>query len=978
MISENLDDNKLNEYIKSLKDKYNSTECNIEEKFFNIINFCHNQIYNSLEYTISTPEEFQLYHYCYIIFAFLKIFDSASQNLEKNTLNKDLFYNNSEWTIENLIKEYDKDNELLLNNIKCYINGFNDSVQKVFDIFLFDKFLELLKDNNKLLDFIIGIYIIDLDEKIFLNMKNVQLFYNRFILHIKDIYQESLKVIEWGYSYFNNFSEHILLSLFVYDDITKENIKTKDKITLFDPICCDGELLIRLYFYIKSINPNCKIELYGCENNRMAYSLCLSRMILMNQDINNFIFREKYASPKNDIFGEASAMFVLGEKLTNDLDLFDNKVFDYVISDFGYSLYRESLDTWDLKEVLSYLIQKFNKKLIFTLPYTNLAGLHDLIKECVDLNKLESIIRLPISPKSKRDTILILNQAKNNNEFILIDESNKADENFKINSQIKDKRFLNNYFMFKKGKTSRIINNEDIGKFFNFYHLMHSNDVIFEDKDIDYGYLGELVEFSQTEKFDLLIANPLNSDRVLYYKEEAYVPSESYINVVKDGSTEKIYCGDDITIGSLYNIFLNIKSEKITKDYLYFYLNSNKGKNFILEYSSNEIMDISELYYIPIPLPSHDEQKNIVETSRKMQKFFTEMDIWKNNYLNDILNYDYALKAYNGFSCAIDSDNFREELCPRWKIVYQGLLLPLSSAFLIATKGSYDGALTQQNYLRLFEFLATFNVIVLISYVKNSADSPESYYGLLLKIWSLRKIGKDNYDNRTWHRMSFGSWTTIYGRLPKIFKKKNFINTFDKNFVYELSQRKYVDLFNELRENHRNKESHKGFQVDIDVNKKLEELQQFVDIDIYGILKLYSGFKLYYIKKAESYSRKKTLYESLSLNGPCNPPYPCDLIEEESLDPHSLYLYDPINRSYLKLDNDLVKCRMIPGDDAYRWGIYFYDSIKISKKGIPEYIKYKCYEYDDYWEIEWDEAINEDSFNRISDEFIDMVLHITY
>ena len=37
-------------------------------------------------------------------------------------------------------------------------------------------------------------------------------------------------------------------------------------------------------------------------------------------------------------------------------------------------------------------------------------------------------------------------------------------------------------------------------------------------------------------------------------------------------------------------------------------------------------------------------------------------------------------------------------------------------------------------YLRLFEFLATFNVIILLSYVKNSTDSPESYNKLLLKI----------------------------------------------------------------------------------------------------------------------------------------------------------------------------------------------------------------------------------------------------
>ena len=48
-----------------------------------------------------------------------------------------------------------------------------------------------------------------------------------------------------------------------------------------------------------------------------------------------------------------------------------------------------------------------------------------------------------------------------------------------------------------------------------------------------------------------------------------------------------------------------------------------------------------------------------------------------------------------------------------------------------------------------------------------------------------------------------------------------------------------------------------------------------MDEDIFDILKIYSGLKLYYTTgKNEQISPKKIEYGVISLNGPCNPPMP--------------------------------------------------------------------------------------------------------
>ena len=273
----------------------------------------------------------------------------------------------------------------------------------------------------------------------------------------------------------------------------------------------------------------------------------------------------------------------------------------------------------------------------------------------------------------------------------------------------------------------------------------------------------------------------------------------------------------------------------------------------------------------------------------------------------------------------------------------------------------------KRNYLILFEFIAAFNVVVLISAINDSDIPEDEAIEIKNKLWELYKGNK-----KTWHMMHFGSWTTLYSRLNKIFKNEEyeFITPLNREFLNELSKKKYKNLFNKLRFKERNPEAHGGLEDNIDVETKLEDLQTYMDTDIFDILKLYSGLKLYYTTdKIKKISPTKVSYEVMSLNGPCDPPNWHNLTTNEELDPYSLYLYDSLNDSYLKLDDDLIRFNQIK--ESKQYGIYIFDSVD-SNRNVANY---KCYHHKNE-SMDITLNIDEDTFFKVSKSFLKDVLRL--
>lgn len=536
---------------------------------------------------------------------------------------------------------------------------------------------------------------------------------------------------------------------------------------------------------------------------------------------------------------------------------------------------------------------------------------------------------------------------------------NKADPNLRETQKIPLNENINEYYEntilkdypdawidFDKTKTGYEV---------NFNQLTYDEKVFFNDIDYPISYLGNLVRLKKTKKieenYDLFILpNVANSqyNKIIYYPHEISSEKENKLR-------NMIGC--------------ELKNNNILKEYLYCYLNSELGLKHVKYFKRTIIANSDDLSQVPIPIPDIETQSKIVETYRLMDSFFNDIELWKNNYLNNILNYESALESYKEFSCSINfgDDGGVKDFCRNWRIVYQGLAWPLAYTYLKATKGSKDESTMKRNYLILFEFIAAFNVVILISAINDSDITDDELKEISNKLWELY-----NNNEKTWHMMHFGSWTTLYSRLTKIFKNEEyeFITPLNREFFNELSKKKYGKLFNKLRFKERNPEAHGGLEDNIDVETKLEDLQVYMDTDIFDILNLYSGLKLYYTTdKIQKTSPTKITYEVMSLNGPCDPPNWHNLTINEELEPYSLYLYDSLSNSYLKLDDNLIRFNQIEGSKQY--GIYIFDSVDTNKN----IAKYKCYHHKNEF-INITLNIEEDTYFKVSESFLKDVLRL--
>ena len=824
----------------------------------------------------------------------------------------------------------------------------------MFENYEFDTIIEFLHVNDLLFDLLKNLNNLDLKDYKTRNFKNMQSSYESFLnaFYIwKDLRNEAPSGINA-----ENFIPHSLIKILLED----VNLKKKKQIKIFDPFCRDGFLLFETKRLIQEINPNCNVEIFGKEEDISQYAICLSKMIMDKQNPSNIL-----------------KVYDLKSQL---LELNENIKFDLIISNFGIKdislSYDDRMQLFN-RDPLEYFVEKLNNsgKLVSTASFDTLTKNHHMIFEMIYNDFLELITRIDISGTDSDLVILSINKNKHKkrkNRFLLIDGNEVMTEIRNVHciniTQPLLEKIVNYYFKFKENNNIHLIRNssfitkeykdmvnksfekaslmtkdrnifdspfnetissivDEIGDYyfenckvqFNFNRLIHGEKDETESDGTPIYYLGELVDLVNDP-------NPSTNEELA---EIFLIP----LNKNEHSSENPFFYQSELRGYNQHNMIpFEINTDKISKDFLLYYLNSNKGKLELKECSKgSNIINKSDLRFIQVPVPSLERQREIIGAVEKTKEFFDSVNLLKNNFQNNILNYERVLEDIEEFQGEIEfsQEEYKFTKMDRnWRHVYEGLPWPLAITYLSATRGGFETVQKANAYLKLFEFVTLFNSIVLISAI------PEDYYeeNKNTFIWTKH----DNF----YSFMTFGKWLKLYEFLRNIYSAHEFNPIIESELFEQLCSKKIFNSLN-IAKNARNEDAHGPITNEFEAEEVINHLKPLL-YDTFDSLTSYSDFKLYYIigkfERTENGSLKQDV---IMLNGPCAQPIYRELIYDKELDAYSLYLFNPLNEELLKINDKLMKFKQTDRIKN-QWALFIYSGWEHAENSNQAI--YKCYQ----------------------------------
>jgi len=203
------------------------------------------------------------------------------KNLEPilNRVAGQAFHNTSRFTFEKL--KGDPDN--IAANLTQYIKGFSSRARDILDSFGFEEHIAKLDRANRLFLVVSRFCDIDLHPDVVPNIEMGTIF-EELIRRFNEASNE-----EAG----DHFTPRDVIRLMVNlifapdnDTLTKKGIVR----TLYDPTAGTGGMLSVSEEYLRELNPDARLEVFGQDYNAQAYAICGSDMMIKGQSMDNIRF----------------------------------------------------------------------------------------------------------------------------------------------------------------------------------------------------------------------------------------------------------------------------------------------------------------------------------------------------------------------------------------------------------------------------------------------------------------------------------------------------------------------------------------------------------------------------------------------------------------------------------------------------------------------------------------------------------------
>jgi type I restriction enzyme M protein len=201
------------------------------------------------------------------------------KDISLNKISGYTFHNRSPFDFTKLLADPNN----IGDNLRSYINGFSANARDIIEYFSFDE--HIIRMDNPQIDILYKVILafnkIDLSDMTTMEMGYV------FEELIRKFAEQSNETA--GEHFTPREVIQLMVSLLFCEDA---DALTQDGIirTVYDPACGTGGMLSVGEHYIKELNPNAQVKVFGQEINPESYAICLSDMLIKGQDPRNIKF----------------------------------------------------------------------------------------------------------------------------------------------------------------------------------------------------------------------------------------------------------------------------------------------------------------------------------------------------------------------------------------------------------------------------------------------------------------------------------------------------------------------------------------------------------------------------------------------------------------------------------------------------------------------------------------------------------------
>ena len=191
------------------------------------------------------------------------------------------------------------DSEHLAENFRSYIQGFSANVQEIIRSLDFDKQIDKMDKNNRLLSVVKAFSELDLNP---VTIDNIKMGY---------IFEELIRKFSENAEAGDHYTGRDIIKLMVNillaegcDDIFDDS----KEITILDQAAGTGGMLSTSWNFIHRYNSTANVRLFGQEINPESYAMCVAEMLIKGQNADNIRLQD---TMKADCFPDRQMRFVL-------------------------------------------------------------------------------------------------------------------------------------------------------------------------------------------------------------------------------------------------------------------------------------------------------------------------------------------------------------------------------------------------------------------------------------------------------------------------------------------------------------------------------------------------------------------------------------------------------------------------------------------------------------------------------------------